>query len=160
MSTDHQMGQPKRPRISEQKILSLGTILQSIRDEEDIDTLLQTTISYLSEQFDYQFIWLGLYDNVSKKILGKGGITPDGDSSFLNRSVIVKSGSLICQVITELCPVGVANLRGEVRAEEWQEIAAKYSIQGTIFLPIRYKDNCLGVMYTIGGQDAHPTRVS
>ncbi|NET72869.1 MAG: GAF domain-containing protein, partial [Sphaerospermopsis sp. SIO1G2] len=42
--------------------------------------------------------------------------------------------------------VGVANLRGEVRAEEWQEIAAKYSIQGTIFLPIRYKDNCLGVI--------------
>ncbi|TAE55635.1 MAG: GAF domain-containing protein [Nostocales cyanobacterium] len=146
MSTDNQTGQSKKPRISEQQILSLGKILQSIRDEENIDTLIKTTISYLKENFDYQFIWLGLYDHVSKKISGKGGITPDEDASFLKRSVIVKPGSLICQVITELCPVGVANLRGEARAQEWQEIAAKYNIQGTIFLPIRYKDNCLGVI--------------
>ncbi|WP_353929537.1 GAF domain-containing protein [Okeanomitos corallinicola TIOX110] len=124
----------------------MGKILQSLRDEEDLDALIETTVTYLREQFDYQFIWIGIYDHVSKKIHGKGGITPDGDMSFLRRSVIVKQGSLICQVITELCPVGVANLRRELRAPEWQEIAVKYNIQGTIFLPIRYKDNCLGVI--------------
>jgi hypothetical protein len=41
---------------------------------------------------------------------------------------------------------GVTNLRGELRVPEWQEVAAKYNIQGTIILPIRYKDNCLGIV--------------
>jgi GAF domain-containing protein/signal transduction histidine kinase len=146
MSTDNQMGQPRKPIPSEQQILSLGKILQALRDEEDIDALITTTIAYLREHFDYQFIWIGLYDRVSKKIHGKGGVTPDGETSYLKRSVLVNPGSLICQVVSELCPVGVANLRGEVRAPEWQEIAAKYHIQGTIILPIRYKENCLGVV--------------
>ncbi|MBD2293954.1 GAF domain-containing protein [Anabaena sphaerica FACHB-251] len=140
------MGQPKKPIAAEQQILSLGKILQTLRDEDDVQVLITTTIGYLKKQFDYQFIWLGLYDSVSKKIHGQGGITPDGETSYLKRSVLLNPGNLICQVVTELCPVGVANLRGEVRAPEWQEVAAKYNIQGTIILPIRYKDNCLGVV--------------
>lgn len=140
------MGQPKKPIAAEQQILSLGKILQTLRDEDDVDVLITTTITYLREQFDYPFIWLGLYDSTNKKIQGKGGITPDGETSYLKRSVLLNAGNLICQVVTEQCPVGVANLRGEVRAPEWQEVAAKYNIQGTIILPIRYKNNCLGIV--------------
>jgi GAF domain-containing protein/anti-sigma regulatory factor (Ser/Thr protein kinase) len=124
----------------------LGKILQTLRDEDSVDALIKNTILYLREQFDYQFIWLGLYDPVSKKIHGKGGITPDGENACLQRSILINSGNLVFQVVNELCPVGVANLRGESRAPEWQEIAAKYSIQGTIILPIRHKDNCLGIV--------------
>lgn len=144
------MGQPRKPS-AEQQILSLGKILQTLREEDDIEVLITATIAYLREQFDYPFIWLGLYDPVSKKIHGQGGITPDGDTSYLKTSVLLKKGNLICQVVSELCPVGVADLRGEVRAPEWQEIAAKYHIQGTIILPIRYKDKCLGVV-VLGSQ--------
>ena len=42
--------------------------------------------------------------------------------------------------------MGVADLRMEKRAEGWQEIATKFDIQGTIMLPIRHKDRCLGVL--------------
>ncbi|WP_413174544.1 GAF domain-containing protein [Anabaena azotica] len=140
------MGQPKKPIGTEQQIQSLGKILQTLREENDVEVLITTTITYLREQFDYQFIWLALYDQVSKKLYGKAGITPDGETSFLTRSVLLNPGNLLTQVVTELCPVGVTNLRGEIRAPEWQEVAAKYNIQGTIILPIRYKDNCLGVV--------------
>lgn len=40
----------------------------------------------------------------------------------------------------------MADLRAEIRAEGWQEVAVKYNIQGTIILPIRYRDRCLGVL--------------
>ncbi|MFM2064326.1 MAG: hypothetical protein RLZZ507_3997 [Cyanobacteriota bacterium] len=139
------MGQPKKPS-AEQQILSLGKILQTLREEDDVEVLIKTTIAYLRQHFDYQFIWLALYDSGSKKLHGKGGITPDGETSYLKRSVLLNPGNLVGQVVTQLCPVGVAKLRGEIRAPEWQEVAAKYDIQGTIIFPIRYKDNCLGVV--------------
>ncbi|TAF05652.1 MAG: GAF domain-containing protein [Nostocales cyanobacterium] len=140
------MGQPKKPIAAEQQILSLGKVIQTLREEEDVDVLITTTIAYLRKQFDYEFIWLGLYETKSKKLHGKGGITPDGETSYLKRSVLLKPGNLLGQVVTDLRPLGVANLRGEVRAPEWQEVAAKYNIQGTIILPIRSKNNCLGVV--------------
>lgn len=146
MSMDNQIGQPNKSIPAEQQILSLGKVLQTLREEDNVDVLIKTTIAYLTEQFDYQFIWLGLYDFASKKIHGKGGITPDGETNYLQRSVLLSPGNLLMQVVTELCPAGVVNLRGEVRAPEWQEIAAKYNLQGTIILPIRYKNNCLGVI--------------
>ncbi len=89
---------------------------------------------------------LFIYDQVGRKLYGKVGITPDGETSFLTTSVVLNPGNLLTQVVTGLCPVGVTNLRGELRVPEWQEVAAKYNIQGTIILPIRYKDNCLGVV--------------
>ena len=139
------MGQPYQPRGTEQQIISLGKILQNLRDEEDIEVLITTTVTYLRDNFDYQFIWFGFYDPVSKKLRGNGGITPDGDTKVLKKSILFTPGNVICQVITELCPVGVPNLRAEARAPEWKDIADQYNIQGTIFLPIRYKDKCLGV---------------
>jgi hypothetical protein len=58
---DNQMGQPKKPIGTEQQIQSLGKILHILREENDIKVLITTTIAYLREQFDYQFIWLALY---------------------------------------------------------------------------------------------------
>ncbi len=43
-------------------------------------------------------------------------------------------------------PLGIADLQTEIRAAEWGKIAQKFHIQGTIILPIRYKDRCLGVL--------------
>ena len=40
----------------------------------------------------------------------------------------------------------VADLRTETRAAEWQEVGKKFNIQGTVILPIRYRDRCLGVV--------------
>ncbi|MDZ8257216.1 GAF domain-containing protein [Nostoc sp. ChiQUE01b] len=140
------MGQPQKPIAAEQQILSLGRVLQSLREEDDVDVLIETTISYLKEEFDYKLIWIALYDRLNHILFGKGGITPDRDMSFLRQRVVLSPGDLLEQVVIEQRPLGVADLQTEIRAAEWRKIAEKFHIQGTIILPIRYKDRCLGLL--------------
>ncbi|MEH2161013.1 MAG: GAF domain-containing protein [Nostoc sp.] len=140
------MAQPQKPIAAEQQILSLGRVLQSLREEDDVDVLIETTISYLKEQFDYRLIWIALYDRVNHILFGKGGITPERDTSFLYQRVVLSPGDLLEQVVIEQHPLGIADLQTEIRAAEWRKIAEKLQIQGTIILPIRYKDRCLGLL--------------
>ncbi|MEH2085285.1 GAF domain-containing protein [Nostoc sp.] len=140
------MGQPQKPIAAEQQILSLGRVLQSLREEDDVDVLIETTISYLKEEFDYKLIWIALYDRLNHILFGKGGITPDRDMSFLRQRVVLSPGDLLEQVVIEQHPLGVADLQTEIRAAEWRKVAEKFQIQGTIILPIRYKDRCLGLV--------------
>ncbi|MDZ8087269.1 MAG: GAF domain-containing protein [Nostoc sp. DedQUE12b] len=140
------MGQPQKPIAAEQQILSLGRVLQSLREEDDVDVLIETTISYLKEEFDYKLIWIALYDRLNHILFGKGGITPDRDMSFLRQRVVLSPGDLLEQVVIEQHPLGVADLQTEIRAAEWRKVAEKFHIQGTIILPIRYKDRCLGLV--------------
>ncbi|MDP5017701.1 MAG: ATP-binding protein [Dolichospermum sp.] len=146
MSNDDQNEQQKKPKAAEQQILSLGQLLQNLREDDSVDALIKNTIGYLKERFDYPFIWIALYDESNKTLYGKGGLTPDGETSYLRRSMVVKPGNFLEKVVTQLCPLGIANLRGESRAYEWQEVSIKYNIQGTILLPIRYKEKCLGLV--------------
>ncbi|GAB1543310.1 GAF domain-containing protein [Scytonema sp. NUACC21] len=151
---------PQKQTAADQHILSLGRVLQSLREENNVDVLIETTISYLKEQFDYRLVWIALYDRLSHILFGKGGMTPNPDSSYLRQRVVLNPGDLLEQVVIEQRPIGVADLRAENRAEGWQEFAEKFNIQGTIVLPIRYKDRCLGIVllgserwgYLLGGE--------
>ncbi|MGI2905110.1 GAF domain-containing protein [Tolypothrix sp. VBCCA 56010] len=155
------MAQNQKPIVAESQIFSLGRVLQSLREEDNVDILIETTISYLKEQFDFKLIWIALYDRLNHILFGKGGFTPGNDTTVLQQRVVLSPGDLSEQIVIEQRPLAVADLRAENRAEEWQELARKYNIQGTIFLPIRYKDRCLGVVllgserwgYLLGGED-------
>jgi GAF domain-containing protein len=146
MSNDDQNGNPNPSKDTEQQIISLGQLFQNLREDDGVDSLIKTTITYLKEWFDYPFIWIALYDENNKTLYGKGGLTPDGEKSYLRRSLVVKPGNFLEKLVTELCPLGITNLRDESRAPEWQEVAKRYNIQGTILLPIRYKETCLGIV--------------
>lgn len=140
------MGSQQKPTAAEQNIFSLGRILQSLREEDNIDVLVEMTISYIKEQFEYDLIWVALYNRLEHILFGKGGFAPRGDSNFFKQRLVLSPGDLLEQVVIEQRPLGVADLRAERRAQEWQEIANKYNIQGTIILPIRYRDRCLGIL--------------
>jgi GAF domain-containing protein/signal transduction histidine kinase len=140
------MGHPQRPIGAEQHIISLGRVLQSLREEDNIDVLIQTIITFVKEQFDYNLVWVALYDRLNHILIGKGGFSPVNDNGYLNQRLVLSPGDLLEQVVIEQRPVGVADLRAEARALGWQELAKKYQIQGTIILPIRYKDRCLGLL--------------
>jgi len=140
------MGQPQKNIAAEQQILSLGRVLQSLREEDDVDVLIQIIISYLQEQFDYKLVWIALYDRLNHILFGKGGIIPHKDTSFLHQKFVISPGDLLEQIVIEQHPLGVADLRAETRAAEWRKIAEKFQIQGTIIIPIRYKDRCLGLL--------------
>jgi len=155
------MAQNQKPIAAESQLFSLDRVLQSLREENNVDVLIETTISYLQEQFNYKLIWIALYDRLNHILFGKKGFTPGNDTTFLQQRVVLSPGDLLEQIVIEQRPLGVADLRAENRAEEWQKLARKYNIQGTIFLPICYKDRCLGVVllgsqrwgYLLGGED-------
>jgi GAF domain-containing protein len=153
------MRQPPNFTAAEEQILSLGRVFQSLREEDNFDALIATTVSYLQEQFEYKLIWIALYDRLNHVLYGKGGITPSNDISYLKQRVVLNPGDLLEQVVIEQHPLGVPDLRAEIRAEGWQQLAQKYQIQGTIIAPISYKDRCLGLVllgsqrwgYLLGG---------
>ncbi|PAX60392.1 sensor histidine kinase [Brunnivagina elsteri] len=140
------MGQSQRPIAAEQHIISLGRVLQSLREEDNVDVLIETIISFVKDQFDYNLVWVALYDRLNHILIGKGGVAPQGNNNFLNQRLVLSPGDLFEQVVIEQRPVGVADLRAETRTEGWQEFAKKHELQGTIILPIRYKDRCLGLL--------------
>ena len=85
------MGQPQRPIAAEQHIISLGRVLQSLREEDDVDVLIETIISFVNEQFDYKMIWVALYDRLNHILIGKGGVAPSGNNNFLNQRLVLRS---------------------------------------------------------------------
>ncbi|MEP0872166.1 GAF domain-containing protein [Trichocoleus desertorum AS-A10] len=139
------MGQQKEPTTYEKQLVALGRVLQTLREEESVDVLIETTLNYLQDEFDYSLIWIGLYDRLEHRLFGKGGVMPNGDSSFLRQRFVLSPGDLLEQVVIQQRPVGVPDLREETRAGEWRKAAQKFNIQGTMLFPIRYKDRCFGV---------------
>ncbi|HAA30065.1 MAG TPA: GAF domain-containing protein [Cyanobacteria bacterium UBA8553] len=139
------MSQQNLQPDNDYKLVALGRTLQTLREEENADVLVETTVDYLRSEFQYPLIWIGLYDRLEHRLLGKGGIAPMEDTKFLKQWFHLKSGDLLEQVVIQQRPVGVPDLRQEVRAGEWRRVAQEFGIQGTLVFPLRYKDRCYGV---------------
>jgi GAF domain-containing protein/signal transduction histidine kinase len=141
------MGPVKEPTTVEQLLVSLGQVLQTLRDAGDTQALLDTTLAYLKRQFsDYGLIWLGLYDRLDHRLIGKGGVLPKGAAEQLKQRFSLTSGDLLEQVIIQQRPVAVADIRQESRARDWQQIATRQGIQGTMIFPLTHRNRCLGVV--------------
>ncbi len=140
----------------EKQMVALGRVLQTLREEENIDVLIETTLTYIQTEFDYSLIWMGLYDRLEHRLVGKGGIVPQKASvlahemsaaqAILKQRFPLNPGDLLEQVVIQQRPVGVPDLREEKRAGDWRKAAQQLGIQGTIIFPIRYRALCLGVV--------------
>ena len=88
------MRQHQKFTAAEQQIFSLGRILQILREEDNAEVLIEKTISYLKEQFDYSLIWIALYDRLNHILFGKGGATPDSnlENAYLQQRVVLSPG--------------------------------------------------------------------
>ena len=139
------MGQQYLQPNNEDQLVALGRTLQILREEENADVLIETTLDYLQTEFQYRLIWIGLYDRLDHRLFGKGGITPTGDTTFLKQRFNLNPGDLLEQVVIQQRPVGVPDLRQETRAGEWRRAAEEFGIQGTLVFPLRCKDRCFGV---------------
>jgi len=136
----------KEPSSHEKQLVALGRALQALREEEDADGLVKIALDYLQAEFAYGLVWLGLYERVDHRVVGKGGVTPTGDLTFLKQRINLNPGDLLEQVVIQQRPIGVPDLREEPRAGDWRKAAQKYNIQGTIIFPIRHKNRCFGVV--------------
>jgi GAF domain-containing protein len=139
------MVQPKEPTALDRKFAALGRTLQTLREEENADVLIQTVLHYLQSEFVYGLIWIGLYDRLGHQLIGKGGSTVAGELPQLRQRFPLSPGDLLEQVVIQPRPLTVPDLREELRVGEWRKVAQAQSIQGTIIFPIRYKDRCYGV---------------
>ncbi len=139
------MNLQKEPTTYEKQLVALGRCLQVLREEMNVEVLIETALTYLHNEFDYSLIWIGLYDRLDHRLFGKGGMTPTGDTSFLKQRFILSPGDILEQVVIQQRPVGVPDLREETRAGEWRKAAQRFNIQGALLFPIRYRDQCFGV---------------
>ncbi|HEY9651873.1 MAG TPA: GAF domain-containing protein, partial [Coleofasciculaceae cyanobacterium] len=133
-----------QPNI-ENQLVALGRALQILREEENADVLIETTLEYLQSEFNYRLVWIGLYDRLDHQLFGKGGTTPNGDTAFLHQRFNLNPGDLLEQVVIQQRPIGVSDLRQETRMGDWRRIAQECDIQGTLLFPLRSKDRCFGV---------------
>ncbi|MGB5959490.1 MAG: GAF domain-containing protein [Coleofasciculaceae cyanobacterium] len=140
------MGQQNLQPDHEDQLVNLGRALQALREEENADVLIQTTLDYLKEEFKYRLIWIGLYDRLEHLLVGKGGITPNADTTLLKQRYNLYPGDLLEQVVIQQRPVGIPDLRQEIRAGAWRRAAQEYGIQGTLLFPLRCKDRCFGLV--------------
>ncbi len=56
------MVQPKEPTAHHynRQLVALGRVLQTLREEDNADVLIDTVLGYLQSEFDYQLIWIGI----------------------------------------------------------------------------------------------------
>lgn len=139
------MSQHHLQPYNDDSLVALGRALQILREEENADVLIETALDYLSQEFSYRLIWIGLYDRLEHRLFGKGGITPTGDTTFLKQWFNLNPGDVLEQVVIQQRPVGIPDLRNEVRAGEWRRAGQEFGIQGTLLFPLRCKDRCFGV---------------
>ena len=140
------MGQPVPNPYDDRQTVALERVLQTLREEENAEVLIETTLNYLQTEYDYRLIWIGLYDRLDHRLFGKGGVIPTGDMSFLKQRFNLNPGDILEQVVIQQRPVGVPDLQQEPRAGEWQRVAQSCGVQGTLLFPIRCKDRCFGVV--------------
>lgn len=156
-----------KPKNTEKQLVALGRTLQTLREEDNLVVLIETTINYIKAEFDYNLIWIGLYDRMSHQLFGKGGAIPSPvqngasgspgkcdrhspeipkDRDLLNQQFTLTPGDLFEQVVIQQRPLGVPDLREERRAGEWRQIASSFGIQGTMIFPLRYRALCFGLV--------------
>jgi GAF domain-containing protein len=130
----------------ERQFVNLGRVMQQLREESNVDTLVAAVVDYLRENFDYRLIWIAFYERHHHRLQGKGGVTPMGELKFLKERFALQPGDLLDQVMLQRVPAVVADLRQERRAGEWQKAAQKLEIQGTLVCPIHHQDQPYGVL--------------
>ncbi len=104
-------------------------------------------LSFLKEWFQFDLIWIAQYDAQYQILNGINGILPtERDAAVLRRKQSVLPGDLFDQVLLTGNLQEIPTLKQEQRVGDWQTIAQRQNIQGTILLPIRYRHRSFGLI--------------
>ncbi|MEM6867055.1 MAG: GAF domain-containing protein [Cyanobacteria bacterium P01_C01_bin.121] len=123
----------------------LSQVLPAIWEAESLDQSIQEALAAIRAEFGYSLLWVGLYDRFNHQLTTKGVIT-NGPRRFSHTSLALHPGDLLEQVIVQLQPMVVADIREESRAGAWARIAKSFELQGTVILPIQRQNICFGLM--------------
>jgi len=127
-------------------LVSLSHTLQTLREQETVDILVKTTLDYLRTEFNYALLWIGIYDRLSHRLRGIDGELSQMAQPSLPQQFALSPGDIMEQTVIQQAPVQVADLREESRAGQWQTVASRYGIQGTVVFPLCHRHLCFGVV--------------
>ncbi|NEP18678.1 MAG: histidine kinase [Leptolyngbya sp. SIO4C1] len=144
------MATPKAPGTYEKHLATLGQLLQSIWEADELEVAVNAVIEYIKTHYDYQLIWVGTYSRFKHQLVTKGASIASGEY-FARQQIALQPGDLMEQVVVQQRPIVVASLQEEARAGEWSAIAEKLELQAAAIWPIRYRDICFGIL-VLGAQ--------
>ena len=129
----------------EKQMVSLGRILQSLQDAQNSNEAVQVALDHVKAEFDFEVIWIGLYDRVRHRLNTKGFQCPRG-GRLVRTHLLLTPGDVLEQVVIQQRPLIVADLQSEPRAGEWRPLAKQMKIQSAVLFPIRRQNTCFGIL--------------
>jgi GAF domain-containing protein len=138
----------KKQSISphEKRLALLSRCLQEIREAQNPEGVCTKVIAYLQQEFAYPLVWVGGYDGDQKLLQGIESTSQLKTIQALQGPLSLTSGELVEQVISQLRPMMVPDLRAEQRGGQWTTVAQKLGIQGALIFPLHYRERCHGVL--------------
>ncbi|MBD2256156.1 GAF domain-containing protein [Pseudanabaena sp. FACHB-2040] len=129
----------------EKQMVSLGRVLQTLRDAQTGDEAVRVALDHVRSEFDFEVSWIGLYDRVNHKLLTKACHAPKG-LRFIRTHLNLTPGDVMEQVVIQQRPLIVADFQNEPRGGEWVAIAKNLALQSGVLFPIRRQDVCFGIL--------------
>lgn len=126
-------------------LVALSRTLQALREQENVESLVRIALDYLRSTLNYPLVWLGLYDRLNHKLRGMGGVIPPAGSKFLHQQFALAPGDIFEQVAIQQTSLQIPDLREESRAGDWQRLARRANLQGTLVVPVVHQNICFGV---------------
>ena len=137
---------PSPETKTESPFVLLDRVLRQMRDCKTIPELVDLSIGYISSAFEAPLVWLAFYNAEQHQLVGQGGATLLANCELLNKTLTLEPGQILEQVAIEQRPVAVPDVPQESRMGLWQKEAENLGIVGCLLYPIRYNQQCLGVL--------------
>ena len=119
----------------EKRQLAFYRHLKELQKQEAIEDMGRVLLNFLQEWFQFDLIWIAQYETQSQSLSGINGILPtERDAAVLRRKQPVLPGDLFDQVLLTGSLQEIPSLKQEQRVGDWQVIAQRQNIQGTVII--------------------------
>jgi GAF domain-containing protein len=133
----------------EKRQLAFYRYIQGLQKQDAIEGMGKLLFDFLKEWFQFELIWIAQYNAQSHLLSGIQGVLPkttDRDTNFLRRKQPILPGDLFDQVLLTGTLQEIPSLKQEQRVGDWQTVAQSQNIQGSMILPIRYRQQSFGAI--------------
>jgi GAF domain-containing protein len=133
----------------EKRQLAFYRHIQGLQKQDAIEGMGKLLFDFLKEWFQFELIWIAQYDAQSHLLSGIQGVLPkttERDTNFLRRKQPILPGDLFDQVLLTGTLQEIPSLKQEQRVGDWQAVAQSQNIQGSMILPIRYRQQSFGAI--------------
>jgi GAF domain-containing protein len=142
------MPQPPVKTEYEQRLIALEQCLKDLQKQVTLEGIGKIAQNFLSDQFQFELVWIASYQPQARTLEGITGYLPDPnkDQGVVRGKQLILPGDFFDQVLLTGCIQEIPSLKQEQRAGNWQTVAQRHKIQGTVILPIRYRHQSLGIL--------------